>query len=99
MTDGKELVRRFAEALNNHNVDAFDEMFTPDYILHDPGTPGRILQGLEGVKAHTAMLYVGLPDFYTTIEELIAEGDKVVGRFTHRGTHTKDFMGLPASGN
>ena len=85
--------------MNSHNVDDFDEIFTSDYVLHDPGTPGGIMRGLEEIKVHTAMLYSGLPDFYTTIEELVAEGDRVVGRFTHRGTHLKDMMGLPASGN
>jgi len=98
-TANKELVRRFANSLNSHNVDDFDEIFAPEYILHDPGTPGGILSGMEDIKGHTAMLYEGLPDFYTTIEELVAEGDRVVGRFTHRGTHTKDFMGLIASGH
>jgi steroid delta-isomerase-like uncharacterized protein len=99
MTDSKELVRRFANSLNSHNVDDFDELFAPDYILHDPGTPGGILQGLEDIKDHTAMLYRGMPDFYTTIEELIAEDDRVVGRFTHRGTHLEEMLGMPPTGN
>jgi len=96
--ENKAVVKRFLDALNNRNVDEFDELFVEDYVLYDPGSPGGVVRGLEAVKGHTMMLVDALPDFLSTLEEMLGEGDKVVGRFTHRGTHLHDFMGIPASG-
>jgi steroid delta-isomerase-like uncharacterized protein len=97
--ENKAIVRRFLDALNNRDVDEFDNLFVEDYVLYDPGSPGGIVRGLDAIKDHTMMLVNALPDFHSTLEEMFAEDDKVVGRFTHRGTHLRDFMGIPASGN
>jgi len=93
------LVRRFASALNGRRVEEFPEIFAQDYILHDPGLPGGVAHGLGAIMEHTQMLYTGLPNFYTELQDVIAEGDKVVGRFIHRGTHTGPMFGMPPSGH
>ena len=55
-------------------------------------------KGPEGVKRLAAMVHAAFPDLNFTIEDLIAEGDKVVYRYTIRGIHQNDFMGIPATG-
>jgi steroid delta-isomerase-like uncharacterized protein len=93
-----ELMNRFAdEVLNDNNLAAIDEIAAEDYVELDlpPGqAPGR-----EGVKAFLAtVLFPAFPDQRWVTEEQITEGDKVVSRFTMRGTHQSDFMGIPATG-
>ena len=93
----KELVRRYQEAHNTNNLGALDAIVAADLIAHSlmPGLPS----GLEGGKAVHGMVVAAIPDFRADIEDLIAEGDKVVARLTFRGTHTAgDFMGIPPSG-
>jgi steroid delta-isomerase-like uncharacterized protein len=93
-----ELMNRFGnEVLDNKNLAAIDEIAAEDYVELDllPGqAPGR-----EGLKAFLAtVLFPAFPDQRWVIEEQIAEGDKVVSRFTMYGTHRGDFMGFPATG-
>jgi predicted ester cyclase len=59
-----------------------------------PGIPS----GIEGAKVAHQMMLAGFPDYQTVIEELIAEGDKVVARITMSGTHTGSFMGIAPTG-
>jgi steroid delta-isomerase-like uncharacterized protein len=96
MEENKELARRiYEEVLNNRNVDLLDELVVPDYEEHDP-LPGQ-RTGLEGLKDRIKILIDGL-DPYFTIEDVIAEGDKVVVRWTNSGTNVGDFLGIPATG-
>src|SRR5258706_8958009 len=93
----KNLVRRYQEAHNTNNLDALDEIVATDLITHSlmPGLP----PGLEGGKMVHRLAVDAFPDFRADIEDLIAEGDKVVARMTFRGTHTGgEFMGIPPSG-
>jgi len=93
----KELVRRYQEAHNANNLDALNTIVADDLVGHSlmPGFPA----GLEGAKQVHQMAVIAFPDFHATIEDLIAEGDKVVARMTFRGTHTGgEFMGIPPSG-
>lgn len=94
--ENKNIVRRYQEAYNNNDLDALDDVvavgvLTPRIM---PGVPS----GLEGAKAVHRRSLLGMPDFHTTIDDLIAEGDKVVARVTMTGTHTGDFWGFPATG-
>ena len=93
----KALFRRFAdEALNRGNLDAIDEFMPPNFVEHEPlPVPAA---GREGVKQFFAQLRSGLPDLQMTIEDLIAEGDRVVARFVVRGTHQGAFLGIPPTG-
>jgi steroid delta-isomerase-like uncharacterized protein len=95
--ENKAIETRFIEeVLNEKNLAAADELVAEDVVELDP-FPGQ-KQGREGLKELLGMLFAAFPDQKWTIEELIAEGDKVVNRFTWRGTHRGDFMGIPPTG-
>jgi predicted ester cyclase len=92
----KALVRRYRAIHNTNKLDALDEIVAKDIVSHNklPGLP----PGLEGGKmAHFAFLE-SFPDIQTTTDDLIAEGDKVVERYTARGTNKGSFMGAPPTG-
>jgi steroid delta-isomerase-like uncharacterized protein len=93
----KDIVRRYREIHNTNQLDQLDEIVAADLITHNlfPGLP----TGLAGGKAAHQFLMAIFPDNKTVTEDLIAEGDKVVERWTNTGTHTGEpFMGVPASG-
>jgi steroid delta-isomerase-like uncharacterized protein len=80
------------------NLDAAEEIYAPDYVGHEP-TFGDV-HGVEGAKQFAATYRQAFPDIQTTMEDQLAEGDKVVTRFTARGTHqgeSEDFG--PPTGN
>ncbi len=96
----KATVKRFADAANTHDPDlickAVDEIFDPDMRA---GTPMPIeATGPEGVKNVFATLHQTFPDLHISVEDLIAEGDKVVARERITGTQRGSYMGLPATG-
>ena len=94
----KALIVRFVEELfNRGNMDIVGEIFAPDFIEHEQLPPG-IPIGREGVKVMTTMLRNAFPDFKATIDDILAEGDKVVVRMTWSGTQKGEFMGVPAAG-
>ena len=94
----KALVVRFVEELfNRGNMGIVGEIFAPDFIEREQLPPG-IPSGREGVKVLTTMLRSAFPDFKATIDDILAEGDKVVIRMTWSGTQKGEFMGIPASG-
>ena len=95
----KELVRRMIEeTFNGGDAGLMDEFLAPDFAEREelpPGIPG----GREGVKQLTTMLRSAFPDYHATIDDIVAEGDKVVIRQTWTGTHTGgEFMGVPPTG-
>ena len=95
--DNKALVRRYVEeVLNKRNLDLIDDLFAPTFIDHDSSMPEA--KGPAGVKRLAAMVHASFPDLHFTIEDMIAERDKVVYRYSVRGTHQKDFMGIAATG-
>jgi steroid delta-isomerase-like uncharacterized protein len=87
----KDLIRCIDKAINDNDLSALDQYFTPDYVDHS--RPG----GLEGAKQLFSMFRLAVPDFSITIEDMVAEGEKVVVRFTLRGTHQGELMGVPAT--
>jgi steroid delta-isomerase-like uncharacterized protein len=96
-TDNKAVIRRFLEEyLNGHNVAVADELLGPGYVNHllPPGTPA----GQGGEQALFYMFYGAFPDFSITINDLVAEGDKVAARWTFHGTNTGEFQGMPPTG-
>jgi steroid delta-isomerase-like uncharacterized protein len=99
LEENKALARRFAEdILNPGNVDTVEEVYSPDYVGHDPAMPEDV-RGAEGAKEFYGMYINAFPDAEITIEDQVAEGDKVVTRWTARGTHQGELLGVPPSGN
>ena len=97
--ENKALVRRaFEEGWNTGNLDVFDEVDAPDHVLHDPSVPEDVV-GIDGIKGFASMFLQAFPDLHFTIEEQIAEGDKVVTRWTSSATHKGDLMGIAPTGN
>lgn len=93
--DNKALVHRFyAEGV--HSPALFDELLTPTYVLHFPGSPP--LAGVERAKQLMISYTSAFPDLQLTTEDMVAEGDKVAIRNTWRGTHLGDFQGLASTG-
>src|SRR4028118_1208905 len=93
----KALTCRAFEAINQKNLDALDEMVASDIIDHDP-VPGQG-PGLEGVKQYFSSMHTAFPDVQMNIDDMIAEGDKVVARVNVGGTHQGEFMGIDPTGN
>jgi predicted ester cyclase len=92
----KNLVRRFYdEALNGRRVQVIDELALADYAEHDP-LPGQ-RDGLVGLKDRASMLIEGLASTFT-VHDVIAEGDRVVVRWTNAGIHSGEFLGIPPTG-
>ena len=97
--DNKALVRRwFEELFNEAKLDLADEIVTPDHVSHDPSTPEH-LPGPEGERQLVTLVRGAFPDGRITIEDLVAEGDRVAVRWTFRGTHRGDFMGVAPTSN
>ncbi len=96
--ENKALVRRFIEVANRGNVTeistTLDELFVPDFVRHDPAGGFR---SREDYKQFLFSLLAALPGQFT-IEDLIAEGEKVVLRYTFRGTHRGQWRGVPPTG-
>jgi steroid delta-isomerase-like uncharacterized protein len=92
----KELVRRMYAALDGHDLGAVESIFAADWVNIDPALPP--LRGHGGARQLIGMFAEAFPDFSTTIETLVAEGDLVAVRCTHEATHQGSFMGIPATG-
>jgi steroid delta-isomerase-like uncharacterized protein len=88
------VVREFVEAFwNRGDLAAADRLMTRDAVVHEPvaGTP-------KDLKAINTMIRKAFPDWHSTIEEMLVEGDRVVERWTGRGTHQGDFQGITPTG-
>jgi steroid delta-isomerase-like uncharacterized protein len=96
--ENKAIFRRYAEEVGNqHNFEIVDQIFEERYISHQPD--GSTLErGPEDVKRFHREFRSAFSDFHINIEEQIAEGDKVVSRYTMRGTHQRAFRGLAPTG-
>ena len=94
----RAVARRFvAEVFNAGNAHAYDELVADDYVNHNPPVPG-----LPGTKAGFLQAVLAtrqaFPDVHVDIEDMIAEGDRVMFRDTARATHRGDFQGIAATG-
>ncbi len=98
--ENKDLARRFMEEVwNKGNLNFVDEVTDPNFLSHDPASPEDVGGGVEGTRRFVEMYRSAFPDLRMTVEDLIAEGDKVVVRWTARGTHQGELMGIPPSDN
>jgi len=93
--DNKTLIRRWIEAVNQRNLAVLDELCVPDFVYHNAS---QTMQGLEAFKQALSMYLTAIPDLHLTLEDVIAEGDRVVSRQTYRGTHQGTLMGIPPTG-
>lgn len=94
--ENKAIASRAVEELwNKNNLAVVDELYATNFVSH--GLP-EVTPDREGYKQFVTISRTALPDFHTTVEDIIAEGDKVVQRFTARGTHKGEFMGIPPTG-
>ena len=95
--ENKALVRRIYGAWSKpSNATRIEELYAADYVFHGTGVfPDMDRAGLKELATTAATAF---PDLHYTVEDLIAEGDKVVWRPTLRGTHQGDFMGIPPTG-
>lgn len=85
----------YAEVFSAGNLNLIDELFAVTFVDRDPGNP---FQSREGLKQFVSMYRGAYPDLHITIEDMIAEGDKLVVRFIARGTHKGTLMGIPPTG-
>lgn len=96
--NNKVLVRGYIEEVfNKKNLAAIDELIAPNHIDHSAAAAGSPA-GPEGSKQLIGMMLAAFPDLHVTIEDLIAEGDKVVFRMTMRGTQQGAFGSIPPTG-
>lgn len=94
----KRLMRRAVkEVWNGENFAAIDELVSRDVVLH-LSKPGEEIHEIEGVRQFYATLHAAFPDIHFTIDDQIAGGDKVVTRWTCRGTHKGEYQGLSPTG-
>lgn len=95
--ENKALYRRwFEQVVTAGDLALADELLAPDYVLHFPGMPGPVDRDTH--KNLVGMFRTGFPDWTETLEDVIAEGDRVVVRIVGRGTQLGDFQGIPATG-
>ena len=95
----KALARRNVEEIwNQGNLSVIDELVAPNATFHDPAVPGGKFTGPEGFRQFVQIYRGAFPDVRLTIEDLIAEGDKVVSRWTATGTQKGELMGIAPSG-
>lgn len=100
LVDGRnaELVRGMFDELNNRNAGVFQEMFASEYGWHFPANNPQALTR-DGEAGFVRQLWAAFPDIRWDIQEISACGGSVVARFTVRGTHQGEYMGLPPTGN
>jgi steroid delta-isomerase-like uncharacterized protein len=95
----KALARRNVDEIwNQGNLSVIDELVAPNATFHDPSVPGGKFTGPEGMRQFVQIYRGAFPDVRLKIEDLIAEGDKVVSRWTATGTHKGDLMGIAPTG-
>jgi len=93
----KAVMGRFVEFINTASEKLAEELISPGAVFHVPGRT-EPMRGPAGYLAIIGMMRGGFPDIQWTLEEVIAEGDKVAARFTMRGTHRGAFFGVPPTG-
>jgi steroid delta-isomerase-like uncharacterized protein len=93
----KAIVLRLLEEMDNKNFEIFNEVYAPDAKIYFPSNSSEPMS-VEQAVPMAKSFYAAFPDFSHSIEELIAEGDKVILRAIDRGTHQGEFNGIPATG-
>lgn len=98
-TENIQVVQRwFDEVWNQGNLDKIDELFAAGGIAHGLGEAGREVRGPGAFKPFVQRLRAAFPDLHITVDETIAQDDRVAARFSATMTHTGDDLGFPATG-
>ena len=98
MKENKALGRReIEEIFNGTNLDAADEIYAADFVDHDRAFSWE-MHGSEEMKEYVGVFHRAFPDFQVTLEDQVAEGNKVVNRWTVRGTHRGEFQSVAPTG-
>ena len=96
-TRNKNASRRFWEEVwNKGNVAVIADLVTAHQVSHDPNNPNQA-PGPEGVRQLVSLYRNAFPDLHFQLDDVIAEGDRVVSRVTATGTHQRDLPGIPAT--
>lgn len=100
MSEANKAIARldFEEIWSNQNLDVVDELYPEDHVRHDPADPQGGVNGVEAYKQLVAGYFRAFPDLHFTVDDMIAEGDKVVTRWTATGTHKGELMDIPPTG-
>jgi steroid delta-isomerase-like uncharacterized protein len=91
--ENKALIRRYLKAVDAGDVNCLDEFLAPDFVSHSPLLPG-MPPTLDGVKQAFRIFLRATPGYHT-VDDLIADGDKVTARITGYGTHEAELLGIP----
>jgi steroid delta-isomerase-like uncharacterized protein len=95
--NNKQLMSHFLKFINTASEELASELISPDAIFFIPGQP-EPMRGPTGYLKIIGMMRSGFPDIKWTLEDSVAEGDKVAARFTMRGTHNGNFFRVPPTG-
>lgn len=97
--ENKVFMRHFyEEVFNQRNLAAIDDFIAPTFVNHSASQLGLTGGDLEHVTQFVSMVMQVFPDLHYTVEDLVAEGDKIVARLTISGTQRGAFMGIPPTG-
>jgi steroid delta-isomerase-like uncharacterized protein len=97
--ESKAIVRRlYEEVWNKRRVELVDELMSPSHAMHDNHLPDSGV-GPEAYKRNVARFVKSFPDLHLTVEDMVAENDKVAVSWTISGTHKGEFRGIPPTGN
>jgi steroid delta-isomerase-like uncharacterized protein len=94
--ENKAVIRRITEGLSQKDVAVIDELCTPDFVNHDPAN--QEVRSREDYKQWVTGFFVAFPDLHFSLEDILAEGDKVAYRFTIRATHSGSWRGAAPTG-
>lgn len=96
--ENKAIIRRLMdEVWNQRKLNVLDEICAPNFIIYDPSVPD-LSRGPAGAKQYIGLFCAAFPDIQITVDDLFAEGDKVALRWSARGTHTGELMGIAPTG-
>jgi steroid delta-isomerase-like uncharacterized protein len=98
--ENKEKARRLMEeAFGGGKLEVIDEVLDPNFVCYDPNSEAGEVRGADTFKQEIEYFRRAVPDLTYTVEDQVAEGDKVVSRWRASGTHQGEFFGVPGSGN
>jgi predicted ester cyclase len=98
--ENKTKVRRLLEeGFGQGKVDVVDEVLRSDFVCYDPNSEAGEIRGADTIKGEIEYFRTAAPDLTYTVEDQVAEGDKVVSRYRVSGTHQGEFFGVPGTGN